>query len=304
MRVLVVGGSGAIGSRLLPLLASQGHQVTATSRSADKAAGLRSLGAEPLALDVLDRPAVRAAMVSAQPEAIIYQATALTGVAMSRNMDRSFGPTNRLRTEGLDNLLAAAEEANRPRFIAQSFAPFRYAHTPGLIKDEDDPLLTNVPASARQTFAAMAYLDKTVLAAGGIALRYGGFYGNADAMVETVRKRRFPLVGDGDGIMPFIHLDDAAAATVLALDAVGPALYNVTDDEPAPMRDWLPGLAAAVGAKPPRHVPAWLAGLLMGAMLPIMTQARGASNARARKELGWTPRYPSWREGFAASFTR
>jgi 2-alkyl-3-oxoalkanoate reductase len=304
MRVLVVGGSGAIGRRLLPQLASQGHHVTATSRSADQAAGLRSLGAEPLALDVLDRAAVRAAVAGARPDTVIYQATALTGVAMSRNMDRSFGPTNRLRTEGLDNLLAAAAEAGGPRFIAQSFAPFRYAHTPGLVKDEDDPLLTDPPASARAMFAAMAYLDETVLAAGGIALRYGGFYGDEDAMVRAVRKRRFPLVGDGGGIMPFIHLDDAAAATVLALDAVGPALYNITDDEPAPMRDWLPGLAAAVGAKPPRHVPTWLAGLLMGGMLPVMTQARGASNAKARKELGWTPRYPSWREGFPASFAR
>ena len=303
MRVLVIGGSGAIGSRLLPQLAALGHQVTATSRSASKSAGLRSLGAEPLTVDVLDQAAVRAAIVGTRPEAIIYQATALAGVAMSRNMDRSFGPTNRLRTEGLDNLLAAAGESHVPRFIAQSFAPFRYAHTPGLVKDENDPLLADPPASARQMFAAMDYLDKTVLAAGGIALRYGGFYGGEDAMVAAVRKRQFPLVGEGGGIMPFIHLDDAAAATVLALDAEGPALYNVTDDEPAPMRDWLPGLAAAVGAKPPRHVPTWLAGLLMGGMLPVMTQARGASNAKARKELGWTPRYPSWREGFAASFT-
>jgi nucleoside-diphosphate-sugar epimerase len=304
MRVLVVGGSGAIGGRLLPQLVSGGHQVTATARSAGKAARLRSLGAEPLALDVLDQAAVRAAVAGTRPDAVIYQATALTGVAMSRNMDRSFGPTNRLRTEGLDNLLAAAGEAGGPRFIAQSFAPFRYAHTPGLVKDEDDPLLTDPPASARAMFAAMAYLDETVLAAGGIALRYGGFYGDEDAMVRAVRKRRFPLVGDGGGIMPFIHLHDAAAATVLALDAVGPALYNITDDEPAPMRDWLPGLAAAVGAKPPRRVPTWLAGLLMGGMLPVMTQARGASNAKARKELGWTPRYPSWREGFPASFAR
>jgi 2-alkyl-3-oxoalkanoate reductase len=303
MRVLVVGGSGAIGSRLLPQLVSSGHQVTATSRSASKGARLRSLGAEPLALDVLDKAAVRAAVVGTRPEAIIYQATALSGVAMSRNMDRSFGPTSRLRTEGLDNLLAAAAAGGGPRFIAQSFAPFRYAHTPGLVKDEDDPLLTDPPASAREAFAAMAYTDQTVLAAGGIALRYGGFYGDEDdAMVRAVRKRQFPLIGDGGGIMPFIHLHDAAAATVLALDAVGPALYNITDDEPAAMRDWLPGLATAVGAKSPYHVPTWLAGLLMGAMLPLMTQARGAANVKARKELGWTLRYPSWREGFPASF--
>ena len=304
MRVLVVGGSGAIGSRLLPQLAESGHQVTATSRSAGQAARLRSLGAEPLTLDVLDKTAVRAAVAVTRPEAIVFQATALSGVTMSRNMDRGFGPTNRLRTQGLDNLLAAASEECVPKFIAQSFAPFRYASTPGLVKDEDDPLLADPPASARQMFAAMAHLDEAVLAAGGIALRYGGFYGDEDAMVQSVRKRQFPLVGDGGGMMPFIHLHDAAAATVLALDAVGPALYNVTDDEPAPMRDWLPGLAAALGAKPPRHVPTWLAGLLMGAMLPLITRARGASNAKARKELGWAPRYPSWREGFPNSFAR
>ena len=304
MRVLVVGAGGVIGSRLVPLLTARGHQVTGTSRSPDRAGYLRSLGADPAVLDVLDAAAVRAVVAAARPDAVVYQATALAGVSMSRNMDRSFAPTSRLRTAGTDILLAAAGEAGVPRFIAQSFAPFRYAHSGGPVKDEDDPLLADPPASARQMFAAMAYLDETVLAAGGIALRYGGFYGDEDAMVAAVRKRQFPLVGDGGGIMPFIHLHDAAAATVLALDAAGPTIYNITDDEPAPMRDWLPGLAAAIGAKPPRHVPTWLAGLLMGGMLPVMTQARGASNAKARKELGWTPRHPSWREGFAASFAR
>jgi nucleoside-diphosphate-sugar epimerase len=304
MRVLVVGGSGAIGSRLLPQLASQGHHVTATSRSAGKAAALRSFGAEPLALDVLDKAAVSAAVASARPDAIIYQATALAGVAMSRNMDRSFGPTNRLRTEGLDNLLAAASEGSAAKFIAQSFAPFRYAHTPGLVKDEDDPLLADPPASARLAFGAMAQLDQAVTAAGGIALRYGGFYGDENAMVRAARKRQFPLIGDGGGMMSFVHLEDAAAATVLALDVDGPAVYNVTDDEPAPMRDWLPALAAAVGAKPPYRVPGWLGRLLMGESLTMLTGARGASNARAKKELGWTLRYPTWRTGFPAAYAR
>ena len=304
MRVLVVGGSGAIGGRLLPQLVSGGHQVTATARSAGKAARLRSLGAEPLALDVLDQAAVRAAVAGARPDTVIYQATALTGVAMSRNMDRSFGPTNRLRTEGLDNLLAAAGEAGGPRFIAQSFAPFRYAHTPGLVKDEDDPLLADPPASARLAFGAMAQLDQAVTAAGGIALRYGGFYGDENAMVRAARKRQFPLIGDGGGMMSFVHLEDAAAATVLALDVDGPAVYNVTDDEPAAMRDWLPALAAAVGAKPPYRVPGWLGRLLMGESLTMLTGARGASNARAKKELGWTLRYPTWRTGFPAAYAR
>ncbi len=301
MRVLVVGAGGAIGSRLVPQLAEHGHQVTGTSRSAAKAGYLRSLGAEPMTLDVLDADAVRGAVAAARPDAIIYQATALTGISFSRNMDRAFGPTNRLRTEGTDNLLAAARDAGVSRFIAQSFAPLRYAHAGGPVKDENDPLFVP-PASARQMVGAMAHNDEAVTAAGGIALRYGGFYGDADnAMIGAVRKRQFPMIGNGGGIMSFIHVDDAAAATVLALGAE-PGIYNVTDDEPAPMRDWLPALAAALGAKPPYRVPAWVAGLLMGKLLPMMTEARGASNVKARKELGWTLRYPTWREGFPAAY--
>jgi nucleoside-diphosphate-sugar epimerase len=304
MRVLVVGATGVIGTRLVPLLAEHGHQVTGTSRSAAKAGHLRSLGAEPAVLDVLDAPAVRAVVGQARPDAIIYQSTALSGISFSRNMDRAFGPTNQLRTTGTDNLLAAAREAGVPRFIAQSFAPFRYAHTGGPVKDETDPL-TEPPPSARLMFAAMAHNDQAVTGAGGIALRYGGFYGDHDnAMMTAIGKRQFPLIGDGGGIMSFIHLDDAAAATVLALDAAGPAVYNVTDDDPAPMREWLPALASALGAKPPYRVPAWVARLLMGKMLPMMTEARGASNAKAKKELGWTLRYPTWRDGFRAAYGR
>jgi 2-alkyl-3-oxoalkanoate reductase len=304
MRVLVVGAGGVIGSRLVPLLAARGHQVTGTSRSPGRAGYLRSLGADPAVLDVLDAAAVRAVVAAARPDAVIYQATALTGVSMSRNMDRSFAPTSRLRTAGTDILLAAAAEAGVPRFIAQSFAPFRYAHSGGPVKDEDDALLADPPASARQAFGAMAHVDRAVTAAGGIALRYGGFYGDEDAMVRAARRRQFPLIGDGGGIMSFIHTSDAAAATVLALDADGPAVYNVTDDEPAPMRDWLPALAAAVGAKPPHQVPGWLGRLLMGESLTMLTGARGASNARAKKELGWTLRYPTWRIGFPAAYGR
>jgi 2-alkyl-3-oxoalkanoate reductase len=302
MRILLVGASGAIGSRLVPLLADRGHQVTGTSRSAAKAGYLRSLGAEPAVLDVLDAAAVRATVAAARPDAIIYQATDLAGRGMSRNMDRGFAPTNKLRTTGTDILLGAAREAGTAKFIAQSFAPFRYAHEGGLVKDESDPLLADPPASARVSFAAMAHVDEAVTAAGGISLRYGGFYGIEDAMVKAARKRQFPLVGDGGGMMSFIHLDDAAAATVLALGVDGPAVYNITDDEPAPMRDWLPALAAVLGAKPPYRVPGWLGGLLMGETLSMLTGARGASNAKAKKELGWTLRYPSWRDGFPAAF--
>jgi nucleoside-diphosphate-sugar epimerase len=305
MRVLVVGASGVIGRRLVPQLAERGHQVTGTSRSASRAGQLRSLGAEPAVLDVLDAGAVRALLAAARPEAIIYQATALSGVSFGRNMNQAFGPTSRLRTTGTDILLAAAREAAVPRFIAQSFAPFRYEHVGGPVKNEGDALVADPPPSARIAFDAMAHLDQAVTAAGGIALRYGGFYGEADdPMLRAVRKRRFPLVGDGGGMMSFIHLDDAAAATVLALEAEGPAIYNVTDDEPAPMREWLPALAAAVGAKPPFRLPAWMGRLAMGKMLAMMTEARGASNAKAKKELGWTLRYPSWRAGFPASYGR
>ena len=304
MQVLVVGASGAIGSRLIPQLAERGHQVTATSRSAAKAGQLRSLGAEPAVLDVLDANAVRAVVAAARPDAIIYQATALAGVSFSRSMDRAFAPTNQLRTTGTDILLAAAREKSVPRFIAQSFAPFRYAHVGGPIKEESDPLVADPPPSARLMFGAMAHVDQAVTAAGGIALRYGGFYGDEDAMVRAVRKRQFPLIGDGGGMMSFIHLEDAAAATVLALDAEGPAIYNVTDDEPAPMREWLPALAAATGAKQPYRLPGWVGRLMMGKTLTMMTEARGASNAKARKELGWTLRYSTWRTGFSAAYSR
>jgi len=303
MRVLVVGASGAIGSHLVPQLADRGHQVTGTSRSAAKAGYLRSLGAEAAVLDVLDAAAVRATVAAVRPDAIIYQATDLAGRGLSRNMDRAFAPTSQLRTAGADILLAAAREAGTAKFIAQSFAPFRYAHDGGLVKDEDDPLLADPPASARGSFAAMAHVDQAVTAAGGIALRYGGFYGIEDAMVKATRRRQFPLVGDGGGMMSFIHLADAAAATVCALDADGPAIYNVTDDDPAPMRDWLPALARALGAKPPRRVPGWLGALLMGETMSMLTGARGAGNAKAKKELGWTLRYPSWREGFPAAYS-
>lgn len=302
MRVLVVGASGAIGTRLIPQLTGEGHEVIGSSRSPAKADRLRSLGAQPITLDVLDPRAVRAAVESARPEAIIYQATALADAGFSRKLDRSFAQTNRLRTEGTDILLAAAQEAGVRQFVAQSFAPYRYAREGGPVKTEDDPLDQAPPATARQTFAAMTHLDQAVTGAGGIALRYGGFYGDPDALTKAVRRRMYPIIGDGAGVMPFIHLDDAAAATVLALDHDGPAIYNIVDDEPAPARDWLPVLADAVGAKPPPRAPVWLARLLLGEGLVMMTESRGASNAKAKKELGWALRYSSWRQGFPAAF--
>ncbi|HET6548926.1 MAG TPA: NAD(P)-dependent oxidoreductase [Solirubrobacter sp.] len=304
MRVFLVGASGAIGTRLVPQLTERGHEVIGTATTPERAERVRKLGAEPVVLDLLDAPAVRAAVLAAQPEAIVHQATALSNVTDFKHFDRSFAQTNRLRTEGTDALLAAAREAAVTRFVAQSFASYRYARVGGPVKTEDDPLDPNPPAAASESQAAMRRLDETVTAAGGIALRYGGFYGaDNDGMLAPVRRRLFPIVGDGGGISSFIHLDDAAAATVLALEHGEPGIYNIVDDDPAPLHEWLPELARVLGAKPPRHVPRWLARIVAGeAAVMIGTEGRGASNAKAKRMLDWKLRYPSWRQGFVAAY--
>ena len=304
MRVFVAGASGAIGARLVPQLVERGHDVIGTSRSAGKAELLRALGAEPVQLDVLDRQAVRDAVLAARPDAMVHQATALTGLSDFKHFDRTFALTNRLRTEGTDALLAAAREAGVGRFVAQSFAGWPYGREGGR-KTEEDPLDPAPVPAMRETLAAIRQLERAVVEAGGIALRYGGFYGSPDdAQLELVRKRRFPLVGEGGGVWSFVHLDDAATATVLALECGAPGIYNVVDDEPAPVREWLPVLAAAIGAKPPRHVPRWLAKLAAGeAGIALMTEIRAAvSNEKAKRELGWTLRHPSWRQGFRDAY--
>ncbi len=304
MRVLVVGASGAIGTRLVPQLIDRAHEVIGTSRSPGNAERVRALGAKPIVLDLLDPQAVRKAVLETEPEAIVHQATALANVRFSRNMDRTFAQTNRLRTEGTDALLAGAREAGVRRFVAQSFASPRYAREGAWVKTEDDPLDPTPVAGMREMAAAMRHLDGVVTDAGGVALRYGGFYGASnDGLVEPVRKRQFPIVGDGAGVISFIHLEDAAAATVLALEHDRAGIYNVVDDEPAPVREWLPVLAKALGAKPPRHFPRWLARLVAGEAAVMMgTESRGASNAKAKRELGWELRYPSWRQGFQAAY--
>jgi nucleoside-diphosphate-sugar epimerase len=304
MRVFVAGASGAIGTRLVPQLIVAGHEVIGTSRSPGNVKRLRALGAQPILLDLLDPRAVGEAVLEAVPDAIVHQATALADVRFSRNLDRSFAETNRFRREGTDALLAAARAAGVRRFVAQSFANFRYARVGGPIKTEDDPLDPTPVSTMSETAAAMSYLDQAVTDAGGIALRYGSFYGTPnDGLLGPVRKRQFPIVDKGEGVSSFIHLDDAAAATVLAIELDGPAIYNIVDDEPAPVREWLPVLAKALGAKPPRHFPAWLARLFAGeAGVMLGTTARGASNAKAKRELGWTPRYPTWRQGFAEAY--
>ena len=307
MRVFVAGASGAIGTRLVPQLIARGHEVVGTGRSPESVERVRALRANPVALDLLDAAAVRKAVLGSEPDAIVHEASALADVRFGRNLDRIFTQTNRLRTEGTDNLLAAAREAGVRRFVAQSVATYGlYAREGGPVKSEDDPLDPSPPKGMREVAAALRHLEQAVTEAGGIVLRYGGFYGAAnDGLVEPVGKRQFPIVGDGGGVWSWIHLDDAAAATVLALEHDGPATYNIVDDESAPVRDWLPVLADALGAKPPRHVPVWLARLIAGEGAVMMgTEARGASNAKAKRELGWTLRYPSWRQGFADAYAR
>jgi nucleoside-diphosphate-sugar epimerase len=308
MRIFVAGATGAIGHRLLPLLLGRGHQVTAMTRRPDRAAGLRAAGADPVVADALDREAVLAAVTAARPEVVVHELTDLAGMRDFRKFDEGFAATNRLRTEGTDHLLAAARAAGARRFLAQSFAGWPFARTGGPVKTEDDPLDPDPPAALRPTLDAIRYLEAAVLGAEGIeglVLRYGGFYGPGTSageggfMVQDLRRRRFPLVGDGTGVWSFIHIDDAAAATAAAVERGAPGIYQIVDDDPAPVSEWLPALAAAVGAPPPRRVPAWLGRLLGGEhAVVLMTEVRGAANAKARRELGWRPAHRSWRGGF------
>ncbi len=305
MRVFVAGASGAIGSRLIPQLIHAGHEVTGSHNSPSSAELLRALGATPVKLDLLDARAVSNVVLENEPEAIVHQATALGASKAGRSIDKVLARTSELRTKGTDALLTAAREAGVRRFVAQSFAPMRYAREGGPVKSEDDALDPTPPKDFQQTAAALIYLEQAVTDFGGIALRYGAFYGASnDGLIEPVRKRRLPIVGDGAGVSSWIHLEDAATAAVLALEHEGPAIYNIVDDEPAPVREWLPVLAEALGAKPPRRFPTWLARPLAGEAAVVMfTQARGASNAKAKRELGWTPRYPTWRTGFPATYS-
>jgi 2-alkyl-3-oxoalkanoate reductase len=308
MKVFVAGGSGAVGTRLVPALVEAGHEVVATTRSAAKTDRLRELGAEPVVVDGLDREATIAAVRDSEAEAVVHQLTALTGATNFRRFDRDFALTNRLRTEGTDNLLAGARAAGARRFVAQSFAGWPYAREGGAVKTEDDPLDPDPPKAQRGTLAAIRHLEAAVVGAGdiaGIGLRYGGFYGPGNALgnggflVEQVRKRRVPIVGGGAGVWSFLHIEDAAGAVVAALERGAPGVYNVVDDEPARVSEWLPHLAQVIGAPPPRRVPVWLGRLAAGEVgVSMMTRIRGASNAKAKHELGWRPSWPTWRDGF------
>ncbi len=310
MKVFVAGATGAVGKQLVPMLVEHGHEVTGMTRTAAKGEAIRAMGGGPAVADALDPEAVAQAVAQAEPDAVIHELTAIDLSSLGRSIDKTFARTNRLRTEGTDHLLAAARAAGARRFIAQSFAGWPYKRVGGPVKTEDDPLDDSPPKPVSETLAAIRHLESAVTGAEGIegiALRYGGFYGPGTsvtvdppgAQVEMIRRRRFPIVGDGGGVWSFIHIEDAAAATAAAVERGAPGLYNVVDDDPAPVSVFLPELAKAVGAKPPRHFPRWVGRLVGGeAAVIMMTEIRGASNEKAKRELGWELRYPSWRLGF------
>lgn len=306
MKVLVAGATGAIGRPLVRKLVAGGHEVVGMTRSASKADEIAAMGAEPAIADALDPDQVARAVAEAEPEAIVHEMTALSGSLDLRNLDRTFATTNRLRTEGTDHLLSAARAAGVRRFLAQSFAAWSYARSGGAVKDEEAALETDPPASVSATLGAIRHLERAVTKAEwteGVVLRYAGFYGPGTSLdrggeqLEAIRKRRFPVVGGGAGVTSFVHIEDAAEATVAALERAAPGIYNVADDDPATIAEWLPEVARQLGAKPPRRAPRWLGRLLAGeAATVMMTELRGASNAKAKRELGWQPAHPSWRD--------
>jgi 2-alkyl-3-oxoalkanoate reductase len=311
MKVFVAGATGALGQHLVPQLVANGHQVAGMTRTASKQDLVRNLGATPVVADALDPEAVGGAIAEAEPELVVHELTALPDELDMRHIERDFALTNRLRTEATDHLLAAARAVGARRFVAQSYAGWPFARNGAAVKSEDDPLDPDPPKALRTTLDAIRHLEAAVTGADwteGIVLRYGGFYGPGTslaldpegAQVEPIRRRKFPLVGDGGGVWSFVHIADAASATVAAIERGRRGIYNVVDDDPAPVSEWLPAVANAVGAKPPRRLPRWLARLAAGeAAVVMMTEVRGASNSKAKRELGWQPRYPSWRQGFA-----
>lgn len=305
MRVFVAGGSGVLGRRLLPQLVARGHQVTATTSSPARAGLLEQLGVEAVVMDGLDAASVGEAVAKARPEAIVHEMTAISlahaGKPNMKRPDRWFSVTNRLRTEGTDHLLAAADATGVSHFVAQGYASWNGMREGGWVKTEDDPLDMMTGTAAQANMEAIRHVEEAVVRAGGAVMRYGAFYGPGaiDDQIKLVRKRQYPLVGRAGGYSSWVHLDDAASATVLAVERKAKGVFNIVDDEPAPASEWLPYLAECAGAKRPMRVPAWLARLLAGEQAVVMmTEGRGFSNAKAKRELGWELRYPSWRQGF------
>ncbi len=313
MKIFVAGATGALGRQLLPRLAERGHEVTGMTRSPGKQDLLRALGARPVVADALDPESVALAVAGAEPDVIVHQLTAIPTHLDLRHFERDFAQTNRLRTEGTDHLLAAARAVGARRFVAQSYAPLIFARTGAPVKSEDDPLDEHPPKQVRSGLEAIRHLERAVTGADwthGVVLRYGGFYGPGTSfglgpegtMLDAIKERKVPLVGDGGGVWSFIHIEDAADATVHAIEGEGRGIYNIVDDEPATVSQWLPAAAEAVGAPAPRHVPRWVGRLFAGeAATVMMTDAVGASNAKAKRELGWRPRHATWRDGFATA---
>jgi nucleoside-diphosphate-sugar epimerase len=303
MRVFVAGAAGAIGRYLVPQLVARGHDVIATTRNPSKISTLESLGATGVVLDGLNAHAVGEAVAQAEPEAIVHQMTAISTKADLRHFDRWFATTNALRTKGTENLLSAAEAADVSRFVAQSFTGWTNDRTGSWIKTEDDPFDPSPLKEQSESLDAIRFLERSVTEAPleGIALRYANFYGpgGSEELADLIKKRKFPIVGDGKGVWSWIHLDDAASATVAAVERGRRGIYNIADDHPACVEEWLPFLAEVVGAKPPPHVPKWVATVLAG-RVPVrwMTEGRGVSNAKAKRELEWVPRWAGWRDGF------
>jgi nucleoside-diphosphate-sugar epimerase len=300
MKVFVAGGGGAIGARLLARLLEAGHDVAATANSPVGVSAIEALGARGVPMDGLSEREVDVAVSAEQPDVVVHEMTALSGESDLRHFDRWFATTNELRTIGTDNLLRAAAAAGVGRFVAQSYTGWSNARSGGAVKTEDDPLDPEPPAEMRESLAAIRHLEQAVLEASGVVLRYGSLYGPGTSLageyVEMVRKRRLPVIGDGAGVWSFIHVDDACAATVAAVEGGRPGIYNIVDDEPAPVSEWLPELARRSGAKPPRHLPAWVGRLATGEVgVSMMTRIRGSSNAKAKRELGWSPAHPTWR---------
>jgi len=305
VRVFVAGGTGVVGRRLVPELVARGHQVTATTTSEGKLAVLAQLGADGVVMDGLDAVSVHDAVAAAAPDSVVHLMTAIhpahAGKPDFKHMERWFATTNRLRTEGTDNFLAAADAAGVSHVVAQSYASWNGLRQDGWVKTEEEPLDPLAGTAAAAVAVAIRHLEDAVLGAGGAVLRYGGLYGPGatDDQVELVRKRQFPLVGSAAGYCSWLHVDDAASATLLAVEQKATGVFNIVDDEPAPAQEWLPYLAATAGAKRPMRVPVWLARLLAGNVaVTMMTQGRGFSNAKAKRDLGWQLRYPSWRQGF------
>ena len=303
MRVFVAGANGAVGRRLVPMLVARGHQVTGTTTSETSADAIRAMGAEPVVVDGLDAAGIGEAVARAEPDAIIHEMTALSGTPDFRHFDRWFALTNRLRTEGTEHLLAAARASGVKRFLAQSFTGWSNSREGSRVKTEDDPLDPHPVKGQTETLAAIKFLERAVLDAPleGIVVRYGGLYGpgSSDTLGAILRKRMFPVIGNGAGHVSSTHVDDAAGGTVAALERGHRGIYNIVDDEPAPSGQFIPAIAEALGAPKPLRIPAWLGRLLAGDVaVTMMTEGRGSSNAKAKRELDWQPIWPSWREGY------